>query len=456
MLEVARQAIDFLLERGLLQEAAAAGQQADDAALVLYLRGDSEHEERILEGLVRYSGLSGQVLHYLHRHGHDQRRVQRLVSVVLGSPEVDSDLLAELAEGFEQFAFERFTEGEMEQARELFILNVALRERVLEVAPDEAKPHLHLAGALSLLDLLGGTVDPVDPSGRRDRIAWLRGRYQDLGGEPLQRLNIDDEVDFSDVLIDPTLGPDSGGAAGCLHESVGARKDELEQSGRRGDGHSDPMRFSRRLVRLANHELELGRQDRAVETLEECVALRRRILQQHGETLEAMRELAVALRELGLAEEARDREGRALVAHAESLALFERLLERTGPTQRALEDHGSGLYMVGLCLVEHRERERACQRFLQCIENGKRRLELFGASPEVMRWIIDVLEWVWALERALGNPGRAKKALAERREVQQLLSAVSGTGPGLGAWCQSVVRLMGKLFWVESAGLRAG
>ena len=136
------------------------------------------------------------------------------------------------------------------------------------------------------------------------------------------------------------------------------------------------------------------------------------------------------------------------------LALLERVLEETGPTSQALEDLGQALYRVALGLIEHRERERALRRFEQYIDSSHQRLELFGSSPVVLEGLIVTLEWVWALERAMGNHAGAAETLSRRRDARRRLSAAAAGSLGLGEWGIGLVRLLGKLFVVETAGLR--
>ena len=564
--EAASHAFDDLVERGFIAEAAEIAKRADDISRKCFITEVLDGASPSVEDFFRYpSGMSGQVVRYLQRHDHDRPRIQKLISTVLGSASEEPDLLAELADGFEGFAFDLFLEGDRKDVRELYLMNVALRERVLELAGDEAKPHMDLASALALLDLTDIPEDAASVSGRSARIQQLRERYLELGGEPLPSVDYDDEVDFSDVLIELAVEPEENGAGGtpsstaeweqrrvllrrrlqemprtleipeddpgrrrelagtlrdlseaerelgqldvalehveqaavvlreliaihgstpgmlgelsvslwaagelhmslgapdraceCSRESVDAWREMLEIGGWDGDNLPGPMVLSRRLTRLAKIEQELGLHDDAVAHLEESVEVRRRILRLLGEVPEASRDLAVALQELGLAEEERDREGQALVAHAESLSLFERILDRTGPTPQALADLSSGLYRVAYCQLEHGDRERALERFSQRAENLRLRLELHGEEAEVIERLIDCLEWVWALERALGNAERATVALAERRVLRQRLSEVRATPAGLRGWCFSWARLLARLFMVETAGLRPG
>jgi len=242
----------------------------------------------------------------------------------------------------------------------------------------------------------------------------------------------------------------------CYHESVSAWREMLTLTGWGGDELVGATVLAKRLASLGAFEQKLGNHEQTVKHLEESVAVRREVNRRVGGTPSSRRALAQGLQLLGEAELAHDREGRALLAHAESLELWERLLAEAGPTPQALEDLASSQHDVALALVENRQSKIALERFRQNIDTLGQQVDIQNDRADTLEAVLTGLEWIWALERSHGNTAHAERALADHKDQRRRLMAAKQQRSGLWLWALTWVRRWGKVFILETAGMRPG
>ena len=189
----------------------------------------------------------------------------------------------------------------------------------------------------------GKTQDAVDRA--RIAVAMLRGQS---GGEHL----LADAL--SSLSRAARANDDLSVALECLEESVAVRR-------RLRDDHRETSRAMRdlsiNLGDLGNLRLECGELSAAAAVYEESLALRRRLLDAYDETPQALRDLSISLNRFGDVRLECGETSAAAAAYEESLAVCRRLLDACGETPQALRDLSISLGRLG---DVRRKAGRAC------------------------------------------------------------------------------------------------
>ena len=168
-------------------------------------------------------------------------------------------------------------------------------------------------------------------------------------------------------------------------------------------------------------ERDLGNLEAARSAYRESLELRRRLRVALGDTPQALRDLSISLdnvggveRDLGILEAAR-------TAHRESLELCRRLREAVGDTPQALRDLSVSLDNVGRVERDLGNLEAARSAYRESLELSRRLREALGDTPQALRDLSISLDNVSRVERDLGNLEAARSAFRESLEIARRL-----------------------------------
>ena len=157
----------------------------------------------------------------------------------------------------------------------------------------------------------------------------------------------------------------------------------------------------------------------ALECLEESLVVRRRLLDTHGETPQALRDLSINLGNLGDLHFECGELPAAITVYDESLALDRRLLDTYGETPQALRDLSITLNRLGDARRDSGVLPDAVAAYEESLSLDRRLLEVHGETPQALRDLSIILERLGRVRREAGNFDAAaadyEEALALRR-----------------------------------------
>ena len=251
----------------------------------------------------------------------------------------------------------------------------------------------------------GKTQDAVERA--RKAVAMLRGQS---GGEHL----------LADALSSLSQAAradnDISVALECLEESLVVRRRLLELHGETPQALRD---LSIGLNRLGDERHETGELAAATAAYEESLALRRRLLDAYGETPQALRDLSISLDRLGDVRRETGELAAATAAYEESLALRRQLLDVYGETPQTLRDLSVSLNRLGDVRRATGEVAAATAAYEESLALRRRLLDAYGETPQAQRDLSIILERLGRVHREAGDVDAAaadyEEALALRR-----------------------------------------
>ncbi|MGI8536865.1 MAG: tetratricopeptide repeat protein [Mycobacteriales bacterium] len=169
-------------------------------------------------------------------------------------------------------------------------------------------------------------------------------------------------------------------------------------------------------VALENVGRVRGRQgdlDGALGVFSESLALRRRVAESYGVTPQALRDLSVALDNVGRVRERQGDLDAALGAFSESLELSRRVAEQYGVTPQALRDLSVSLNNVGRVRERQGDLDAALGVFSESLALRRRLAESYGVTPESLRDLSVSLNLVGRVRERQGDLDGAGRDYAE-------------------------------------------
>jgi tetratricopeptide (TPR) repeat protein len=183
------------------------------------------------------------------------------------------------------------------------------------------------------------------------------------------------------------------------------------------------------LTLLGDVELALGRHESALAAYQRGLEINERLIDEHGETPQALRDKSVSLDKVGSVQFAVGDRGSALAAYQRSLEINERLLGDYGESPEALRDVWVSLVRIGELehvLGVHRSALASYRRGLAISE---RLLAEYGETPEALADVSMSLNGIGDEELALGERGTALAAYRRGLEITERLLAEYGETP---------------------------
>ena len=274
----------------------------------------------------------------------------------------------------------------------------------------------------------GKTQDAVERA--RKAVAMLRGQS---GGEHLlaDALSSSSQAARADNDIPVALE--------CLEESLVVRRRLLDTHGETPQALRD---LSISLGKLGELRLETGEVAAAAAAYEESLALDRRLLDACGETPQALRDLSVSLDRLGDVRRETGEVAAATAAHEESLALHRRLLDAYGETPQALRDLSVSLDRLGDVRRATGEVAAATAAYEESLALDRRLLDAYGETPQALRDVSISLGRLGDVRRETGDVAAATAAHEESLALcRRLLDAYGETPQALRDLSISLNRL---------------
>ena len=340
----------------------------------------------------------------------------------------------------------------------------ALRRRLdgglILAAPPEVKPRVRDA-APDLWSIRSLVLDlppsSIASSGGVDRDSLLTREIRREAGNVLSDASIDVEFGLAEAdriarRIEGAQGQSRHGLARILLRAVeglleqGKTQDAVERArkavavlrGQSGGEHllADALSSLSRAAR-ADNDISV-----ALECLEESLVVRRRLLDTHGETSQALRDLSISLGKLGDLRLECGELPAALAVYDESLALDRRLLDTYGETPQALRDLSISLGRLGDVRRETGDVAAATTAYEESLVRCRRLLDAYGETPQALRDLSISLGRLGDVRRETGDVAAAavvyEESLALRR---RLVDAYGETSQALRDLSISLSRL---------------
>ena len=261
----------------------------------------------------------------------------------------------------------------------------------------------------------GKTQDAVERA--RKAVAVLRGQS---GGEHL----------LADALSSSSRAAradnDISVALECLEESLVVRRRLLDTHGETPQALRD---LSISLGKLGELRLETGEVAAAAAAYEESLALDRRLVDACGETPQALRDLSVSLDSLGDVRRETGEVAGATAAYEESLALRRRLVDTYGETPQALRDLSVSLNSLGQVRRETGEVAGATAAYEESLALRRRLVDAYGETPQALRDLSVSLNSLGDVRRATGEVAAATAAYEESLALARRLVDAYGETP---------------------------
>ena len=261
----------------------------------------------------------------------------------------------------------------------------------------------------------GKTQDAVDRA--QNAVAMLRGQS---GGEHL----------LADALSSLSQAAradnDISVALKCLEESLVVRRRLLDTHGETPQALRD---LSISLGKLGDLRLECGELPAAIAVYDESLALDRRLLDTYGETPQALRDLSTSLGRLGSVRRETGDVAAATAAYEESLALRRRLVDAYGETPQALRDLSINLGRLGDVRRETGDVAAATAAYEESLALDRRLVDAYGETSQALRELSISLNRLGDARRDSGVLPDAVVAYEESLSLDRRLLEVYGETP---------------------------
>ena len=224
-----------------------------------------------------------------------------------------------------------------------------------------------------------------------------------------------------------------------IEESVAVRRRLLDTYGERPQLLRD---LSLGLGRLGHVRRDAGDLAGATSAYEESLALRRRLLDIYGETPQSLRDLSISLGRLARVRRVAGDLAAATATFEESLALHRRRLDVCGETPQSLRDLSISLGRLGGVRREAGDLAAAAVAVEESLALRRRLFDIYGETPQSLRDLTVGLNRLGDVRREAGDLAAATVAFKESRALRRrLLDAYGETPQALRDLSVSLVRL---------------